>query len=142
MRNEMINYTHGVRWKSGWQLVALASLGCYANQSFANQSFAVGNNIEVILDGFAYAIFSDISIDLEQKTIMIIDSEIENCLRSTGSLPLNTANLTLMTNNQDIGIEQFRYLVDSRLLYLSSETSDIVCDNGVFVDHIFYQGFE
>ncbi len=137
MRNEMINCAYSFRWKSRWNLVALASAGCYANQSFA-----MGNQVEVILDGYAYAIFSDVSIDLDQNSINITDSEIENCLRGDGTLPLNTANLTLKTNSQNIGIANFRYLVDGRLLYLTSETSDLDCDNGIFVDQIFYQGFD
>jgi len=145
MQNEIKSSTSGVRSKHGWSLLALASIGSFSGVSFAMVTLAMNklamNDLEVILDGYAYAVNSDVSINLEPQTI-VVDSELENCLRPNGQLPLNNASWTLTTNNQEIGIEHFRYAIESRLLFLSSETSNVVCDNGIFIDQIFVHGFE
>lgn len=100
------------------------------------------NPLELILDGYAYEVFSDVLIDLPNKTFTIADSEATNCLQPIGAIPLNTpGTFTLETNNQDIGIERNRLVVAANLLYLTSETSNLLCDNGVFVDQIFEQSF-
>ncbi|MCX7552708.1 hypothetical protein OS175_02355 [Marinicella sp. S1101] len=101
------------------------------------------NPLELILDGYAYEVFSDVLIDLPNKTFTIADSAASNCLQPSGSTPLNTpGNFTLETNNQDIGIERNRLVVAANLLYLTSETSNLLCDDGVFVDQIFVQSFD
>ena len=100
------------------------------------------NDIELVLDGYAYAVSSDIAISLGQQTINIPDSDLENCLRPGNLIPLNNADLSLITNNQAIGISRFKYFVFGRLVFLTSETSNVVCDNGIFVDQIFVQSFE
>ncbi len=99
------------------------------------------NNLIAILDGYAYLVTSDVMINLGQQSINFA-SDIENCLRPDNQPPLNNATLTLLTNNQNIGLDQFRYQIEERLLFLTSETSNLVCDNGVFVDQIFTNGFE
>ncbi len=136
MRNEMKISTPSVRPISGWSYLALASLSCFTTASFAL------NDLEVVLDGYAYVINSDVAINLSQQIIYIAESDLENCLRPNDLIPLNNVDLTLITNNQGIGINQTRYAVESRLLFLTSESINLVCDNGVFIDQIFVQGFE
>lgn len=136
MRNEMTSCTSGNRIKRGCALLALAAL---SSLPLTSHAFV---DIEVVLDGYAYTVNSDVAINLGQGTIIIPDSSLENCERPNALIPLNTAYLTLITNNQDIGIDQFKYSVQSRLMFLTSETSNVVCDNGLFVDQIFGQGFE
>lgn len=141
MRNVTPTNTSGVKFKCGWNFKILSAILSLYLCSLTYKSHAF-TDVEVILDGYAYAINSNLSINLGQQTITIPDSDLENCMRTGGLLPLNNAYFTLLTNNQAIGIDQFKYFVESRLLYLTSETSNVVCDNGIFVDQIFDQGFE
>ena len=136
MRNDLKISLSGVRPKRGWSCLALLTLGGFPSLSCAL------NNLEVVLDGYAYAVNSDVTISLNQQFIFIAQSDLINCLRPDDLIPLNNADLTLITNNQGIGLEQFRYAVESRLLFLTSETNDLACDNGLFVDSIFSHGFE
>ena len=136
MRNEIKTSASGAGSKRGWGYLALVSLGGFSNGSFAM------DNLELILDGHAYTVNSNVNININQQTIFIAESDLFNCLRPDNLPPLNNASMTLIANNQDIGIEQFRYFVEGRLLFLTSETSNLICDNGAFVDQIFVQGFE
>ena len=136
MRNEIKTSTFGAGAKRGWGYLALLSLGIFSSDALAM------DNLELILDGHAYSVNSNINININQQTIFIAESDLFNCLRPDSLPPLNNASMTLIANNQDIGIEQFRYYVEAQLLFLTSETSNLVCDNGVFVDQIFVQGFE
>ncbi len=100
------------------------------------------NQLELILDGHAYGVNSNVTSNLANKTITVTDSEATNCLRPGNLTPLNNAgNFTLLTNNQAIGIVQSRYWVKNKLLFLTSETSNLICNNGIFVDRIFKEGF-
>jgi len=136
MRNEIKTISPNTKLKRGWRYLALASLG-----SFTSASYAM-DDLEVILDGYAYTVYSNVTISLNLQFIFIADSDLVNCLRPNGLIPLNNADTTLITNNQGIGINKIRYAVESRLLFLTSETSNVVCENGLFVDQIFVQGFE
>jgi|GEM_PF-3954861 len=136
MRNDIQKNTSGVKKKNTWNHLILASL-----ISFNTASFAM-DDLEVILDGYAYQVNSDVIISLPQQFIFIANSEMENCMLPNGLPPSDTAGLSLITNNQGIGIKRFRYAVESRLLFLTSETSNVVCDNGLFIDQIFFDGFE
>ncbi len=136
MRNEIKTSTFGARSKRGWNHLVMLSLG-----GLSSTSWAMGD-LELILDGYAYAVNSNVNININQQTIFIAESDLFNCLRPDDLPPLNNASMTLIANNQDIGITQFRYYVEGRLLFFTSETSNLICDNGVFVDQIFVQGFE
>lgn len=136
MRNKIKTSTFGAGAKCGCGYLALLSLGIFSSGALAM------DNLELILDGHAYSVNSNVNININQQTIFIAESDLFNCMRPNGLPPLNNASMTLIANNQDIGIEQFRYYVEAQLLFLTSETSNLVCDNGVFVDQIFVQGFE
>ena len=122
--------------KRGWSYLALLSISGFSSSTVAMES------VDLILDGYVYSVNSNVNINTNQLTIFIADTELENCLRPNGLAPLNNSNMSLIANNQDIGVEQFHYFVASKLLFLTSESSNLVCDNGVFVDQIFVQGFE
>ncbi len=101
-----------------------------------------GDVLDVILDGYAYEISSDISFDLQQQIIHIDQSNMTNCLRPGGFLPLDNANTSLQTNGQSIGITYNRYFVTDNIYLVTSQTSNVICDNGVYVDDLFVNGFE
>lgn len=101
------------------------------------------NQLELVMDGYAYPIISDVVFNIDNRTITIAESETYNCLQFNQSLPLNSGtNFTLLTNNQSIGISNTKYSVDSNLLFFTSETNNLICDDGIDVDTIFTQGFE
>ena len=128
------------KYKNNFNLLTLILVGSLPLTSFAGNNLAL-SNLEIVLDGYAYVTSSDVIINLEEQTINV-ESEIENCTRPNNQPPLNNSNWTLITNNQEIGIEDFHYIIESRLLFLTSETSNVVCDNGLFIDQIFVDGFE
>lgn len=101
-----------------------------------------GNVLDVVLDGYAYEVSSDISFDLEQQIIHINQSNMTNCLRPGGFLPLDDVNTSLQTNGQSIGITFNRYYVTENIYLVTSQTSNVVCDNGVYVDEIFSDSLE
>ncbi len=101
-----------------------------------------GSALDVILDGYAYEVNSDITFDVDQQIINIDQSNMTNCQRPGGFLPLDDVNISLQTNSQSIGITNNQYFFAENLYVLTSQTSDVICDNGVYVDDIFVNGFE
>lgn len=94
-----------------------------------------------VLDGYAYQLFSDIEIDTSNQ-IISIESNMLNCEQPNGDPPADTEPYALSTNNQFIGLSRFVYNVDNNHIYFTSETNNIVCDNGVFIEIIFTGSFE
>ena len=97
--------------------------------------------ITPVLDGYAYQLNSDVTIDLVNHNF-IFDSNMLNCEQPNNDPPLDTALFAIITNNQFIGINQFTYSISQERLYFSSETADLICDNGIYVDTFFMDGFE
>ncbi len=140
MRNEKPTTAFGIKLKHKSKHLVAALLGSFTLTPFASDNSTL-NNLEMVLDGYAYALNSDVTIDFDQQLISV-ESELENCLQNNNQAPLTNSNWTLISNNEVIGIEQFRYHIESQLLFLTSETSNVVCDNGLFIDQIFVHGFE
>ncbi len=136
MRNESKLRPTAVKIKRHWTNLALVSFVGLPYDAFAS------NQLELILDGYAYTVNSDVAINLGQQTVIGVETNSVNCAQANGSMPLNNATMTLVTNNQNIGLDRFQYFISDRLLFMTSETSNVVCDNGLFVDTVFAQGFE
>ncbi len=94
-----------------------------------------------ILDRYAYTLTGDVMIDLANQNI-IIQSDMFNCQQENGDPPIDTTPFALFTNNQFIGLVDFRYDTYHNRIYFNSETNGLICDNGVFVDVLFATGFE
>ena len=82
-----------------------------------------------VLDGYAYQLNSNISIDLKNQ-IISFDSDMLNCQQPNGDPPLDTVNFAANTNGQFIGVTQFYYIIAHGNFYFTSETVDLLCDNG------------
>lgn len=101
-------------------------------------------SVTPVLDGYAFELFDDVIIDTENN-IITINSDLTNCLQPNGAAPLETAFLALYNINdadQFIGLNHISYNTFTGTLYFTSETGNLICDNGVFVDTIFAGGFE
>ena len=107
--------------------------------------FAISVNpasaITPVLDGYAYQVNSDVTIDLENHNI-IFESNMLNCFQPNNNRPLDTVLFAIITNNQFIGINHFTYNTNQDRIYFTSETSNLTCENGTFVDTLFYGDFE
>lgn len=116
---------------------------CCVIALFSTHSIIAQNQLELILDGYAYQVNSDIVYNINNNTLSIAESDATDCMRPGDLLPLNSAgSMTLLTNSQSIGISRTRYLVEGNLLFLTSETSNLICNNGVFIDQIFVDDFD
>jgi len=102
---------------------------------------SVSYAVTPVLDGFAYELNSNITIDTQNHNI-IFDSNMLNCQQLNGDPPLDTQLFAISTNSQFIGVTSFYYSIDHGNYYFNSETGDILCDNGVYVDTIFSNDFE
>ncbi len=102
---------------------------------------AKAENLIVILDNYAYQPSSDLTLDLSHK-IFSMNSNMIDCHRLWGGPPLDTNDYALHTNSQFIGLDQFKFNVPQNIVVLKSETGDLICTNGIFVDPIFQSGFE
>ncbi len=98
-------------------------------------------DITPVLDGYAYELYGDVAIDTENNVITI-DSNMQNCQQPNGDPPLDTTIYALYNNSEFIGLSQFVYKTSSDTLFFTSETSNLVCSNGVYVDTIYAGGFE
>lgn len=94
-----------------------------------------------VLDRHAYQLTSDISIDLVNK-IISFNSNMLNCEQANGSPPLDTADFALHSNSQFIGLNNFSYRTKTNQLWMTSETNDVLCTNGQFIDEVFSGDFE
>jgi len=94
-----------------------------------------------VLDGYAYELSADVIIDINNHVITI-ESNMQNCQQTGGEPPIDTALYALFSNNQFIGLQQITYNTMTDTLFFSSETSDLTCDNGVYVDTIYAGDFE
>ena len=102
---------------------------------------AKAQNPTAILDQHAYTMTGDMIIDLSSQNIIVF-SNMLNCQQENGDPPIDTQAYALFTNNQFIGLNRFKYDVDQNTMVFISETNDLVCDNGVFVDVLHVTGFE
>ncbi len=102
---------------------------------------AKAQNPTPILDQYAYTLSGDVMIDLTNQNI-IIESDMFNCQQENGDPPIDTTPFALFANNQFIGLINFRFDTYHNRIYFNSETNDLVCDNGIFVDVLFATGFE
>ena len=96
-----------------------------------------------VLDGYAYELNSDVVIDT-QNNIISIDSNMVNCLQPNNNPPLENTLYALHdvnSPNQFIGLNQITYNTSSGRLFFTSETSNLLCTNGVYVDTIFADDF-
>lgn len=98
-------------------------------------------DITPVLDGYAYELYDDVIIDTENN-IITIDSNLQNCQQPNGDPPLDTTLYALYSNSEFIGLSQFVYKTSTDTLFFTSETSNLVCSNGVYVDTIYGGGFE
>lgn len=97
-----------------------------------------------ILDGYAYELYDDIIIDTLNQ-IININSNMIGCQRPQGTPPLETSLLALHNVNdlnQYIGLDQIVFNTVSGKLFFTSETSNLTCLNGVYVDTIYLGDFE
>ena len=101
----------------------------------------VAGSVTPVLDGYAYELSSDVIIDLEDQ-IITIDSNMENCEQPNGDPPIDTSLYALNNNSEFIGILQFSYNTTTGTMFFTSETGNLVCANGVYVDTLFANGFE
>lgn len=102
---------------------------------------AKAQNPTPILDQYAYTLSGDVMIDLTNQNI-IIESDMVNCQQENGQPPIDTTAYALYTNNQFIGLVDFKYDTYHNKINFYSETNDLICDNGVFVDVLFTTSFE
>lgn len=94
-----------------------------------------------VLDGYAYILTDEVLIDSD-NLIIDIQSSMTQCEQANGDLPLDTAPLALHVNSQFIGLLRFEYSIIQGKLYFDSETGDLICDNGFYVDTIHTDSFE
>jgi len=94
-----------------------------------------------VLDGHAYQLTGDVTIDFSHQMIHF-DSDMIACSRANGEPPLDTQEWALATNTQFIGLSRFSFNTTHNNLYLSSETVDVLCEHAVYVDTLFATGFE
>lgn len=97
--------------------------------------------ITPVLDGYAYELYDDIIIDTNNH-IINIDSNMVNCEQPNGDPPLDTVLYALYNTSQFIGIRQFTYNTNIQTVFFTSETGNLLCDNGVYVDTIYAGSFE
>ena len=98
-------------------------------------------NLTPELDQFAYTMTGDVNIFLDSQ-IITFTSNMTNCQQANGNPPIDTGPTALVTNAQFIGITAFRYNLKNRKVQFNSETRDLICDNGVFVEVLFTDDFE
>lgn len=104
-------------------------------------SIAPAQQIIPAMDNYAYQFNSDVVIDFDNK-IINFNSDMINCLQQNGQPPLDNSVYALTTNAQIIGLKKMVYNVDQGVIYFTSETADLICTNGVFIDLIYNNGFE
>ena len=102
-------------------------------------SFA--SDITPVLDGYAYHLNGDINIDLSNRLITF-NTNMGECRQPNGDPPLDTEPYALATNGQFIGLQAFNYHFSHRNIYFSSETLNLVCPGGWYVDTLFGHGFD
>ncbi len=98
-------------------------------------------SLSASLDKYAYQLNSNVVIDLNNE-IIDFDSNMVNCLQPNGQVPIDTSVFGLSTNGQVIGLKKVNYDVDQRVIQFTSETSDLICINGIFIDLIYMNGFD
>ncbi|WP_223787434.1 hypothetical protein [Marinicella meishanensis] len=123
--------TQGATWACGLLWAALA------NAQEAPQTM----NLTPVLDGHAYQLNGDVMIDFANQ-IIHFNSDMTECLQANGQPPLDTLDWAAATNLQFIGLQRFSFNTSHNNLYLSSETADVLCDNAVYVDTLFANGFD
>ncbi|TDR20429.1 hypothetical protein C8D91_1401 [Marinicella litoralis] len=94
-----------------------------------------------VLDGYAYIINSTVVIDFDNQ-IINFDSNMNNCQQANGQPPIDTSVIALTSNQEIIGLNSMTYNVKQGVIYFFSETSDIICSNGIYVDTLFEEGFD
>jgi hypothetical protein len=94
-----------------------------------------------VLDGYGYELYEDVIIDTENN-IITIDSNMQNCQQMNGDPPLDLNLYALFNNNQFIGLKYFNYNTTTDTIFFTSESVDLICDNGVYVDTIYKGTFE
>ena len=104
-------------------------------------AWSAGHAVTPVLDRHAYLLSSNVNIDLENK-IISFSSNISGCQQADGSPPIDTSDYAVFTNNQFIGLNRFFYNTRSDRLWMISETDDLTCINGVFIDPVFNSGFD
>ncbi len=102
---------------------------------------AAAQNPTPHLDKHSYALTGDAFINLTNKVI-IVQSNMTNCQQANGDLPLDTNPAAMYTNSQFVGLSEIKYNLFSNIITFNSETNDVVCDNGVFVETLFSTAFE
>jgi len=102
---------------------------------------APAQQLILALDKYAYQFDSDVIIDFNNE-IIDFDSNMINCLQPNAQAPLDTSVFALSTNLQIIGLKKVIYNVEQGVIYFTSETADLVCTNGIFIDLIYNNGFE
>ncbi|MCB1582433.1 MAG: hypothetical protein R3E90_00865 [Marinicella sp.] len=106
-------------------------------------SSVYAGSVAPILDGYAFELYSNVTIDINNH-IITIDSNMQNCEQPNGSPPLEDNLYALHDSNypnQFIGLSQITYNTSSGRLFFTSETSDLFCINGKYVDTIFANDF-
>ncbi|MFC3192801.1 hypothetical protein ACFODZ_00980 [Marinicella sediminis] len=104
-------------------------------------AWSSGQAVTPVIDRYAYLLSSDVTIDLTNK-IISFSSNINNCQQAGGSPPTDTSEFAVFTNNQFIGLSYFRYDTRKKQLWMISESNDLICENGLFINDIFDNGFE
>ena len=98
-------------------------------------------NLTPHLDQYSYLLNGHVSIDLSNQ-IVSFASNMTNCQQANGNPPLDTGPTAVFTNGQFIGIKKMRYDIYDRTVGFISETGDLSCDNGVFVEVLFAEDFQ
>ncbi len=104
----------------------------------------MAQTVTPVLDGYAYQFNSNVVIDFNNQ-IINFNSNMLNCLQQNGQPPVDTSVFALTTNKQVIGLNQMIYNINhlrQGTIYFTSETGDLICNNGIFVDTIYIDGFE
>ena len=95
----------------------------------------------VTLDGLCYRLNDLVQINLFNGTITV-NSGMRNCQQPNGAAPAQTQPVSLVTNTQTVGLDNFSYTVGSGSVIFYSETGDLRCLNAFGTDVIFSQGLE
>jgi hypothetical protein len=100
-----------------------------------------GQAVTPVLDRYAYLLSSNVSIDLDNK-IISFSSNMSGCQQADGSPPTDTSDYAVFTNNQFIGLQRMSFNTRTNRLWMISETNDLTCANGLFIDPLFDNGFD
>ena len=102
---------------------------------------AANSQITPVLDGYAYELYDDITIDTTNK-IIILNTNMSACEQPNMDDPVDTTVYALDNGTQYIGLSRTTYNIASQRVYFSSETSNLYCTDGVYVDTIYEGDFE